>query len=137
MRKRRNLIRIFAIATIIVLLITCTRQYGTRYSPPQMVNELDVTRFGNATWPRRRIPRLIHQTWHTHEIPLQWNASVQSVISYNRGEFKYHLWTDTEMDEFVRHHESHFYTNTFITYRHQIQCVDAFRYVLLLHLRAA
>jgi mannosyltransferase OCH1-like enzyme len=99
-----------------------------------MVYETDVARFSNATWARRRIPRLIHQTWRTHDIPLRWNASYHSVIAKNTAEFKHHLWVDEEMRLFVQKHEPEFYKNTYSTYQYEIQRADSFRYVVLYHL---
>ena len=105
-----------------------------RRSTMRMVYETDVARFANATWARRRIPRLIHQTWCTHDVPLRWNVSHHSVIALNADHFKHHLWTDAEMHAFVQEREPDFYTNVYITYQYEIQRADSFRYVVLYHL---
>jgi mannosyltransferase OCH1-like enzyme len=99
-----------------------------------MVNEMDVARLANATWARRRIPRLIHQTWRTHDVPLKWNVSYHSVIGQNADEFKHYLWTDEEMRVFVQEHEPEFYKSTYGTYKYDIQRADSFRNVVLYHL---
>jgi mannosyltransferase OCH1-like enzyme len=70
------------------------------------------------------------KTWG-HEVPLQWNATYQSVIAQNVGSFEHHMWTDDEMHMFIQKHEPDFYKNTYITYKYDIQRVDSFRYVLL------
>ncbi|CAM4811486.1 unnamed protein product [Rotaria magnacalcarata] len=83
---------------------------------------------------QRRIPRIIHQTWKDASIPPRWNLSVRSVRKLNADHFEYRLWTDNDMHEFVREKEPDVYANTFLTYSHNIQRVDAFRYILLYHL---
>ncbi|CAF3946395.1 unnamed protein product, partial [Rotaria sp. Silwood1] len=103
-------------------------------SPPRMIYETDVLRYANATFARRRIPRVIHQTYRTHTVPSIWNATVQSVIEKNLGEFKYRRWSHAEMDAFVKEHEPQFYRKTYITYRYDMQRIDSFRYVLLFYL---
>ena len=49
-------------------------------------------------------------------------------------EFDYRMWSDEEIDEFVKRHEPEFYLNTYVTYPYAIQRVDSFRYVLMYHL---
>ncbi|CAF0998737.1 unnamed protein product [Rotaria sordida] len=102
-------------------------------TPPRTVYENDVIRYANATSVRRRIPRLIHQTYRTHDVPSIWNATVQSVMEKNIGEFKYRRWSHAEMDAFVKKHEPQFYWKTYITYPYDMQRIDSFRYVLMLH----
>ena len=136
--RRRKWIVLY-ICVRIILILFLTSYYIIRYvlrrrSPVQMVYETDVVRFSNATWARRRIPRLIHQTSRTHDIPLRWNVSYHSVITKNAVEFKHHLWVDDEMRVFVEKHEPEFYKNTYSTYQYEIQRADSFRYVVLYHL---
>ena len=129
--------RIYADVLIILLvlfisyIVYCALR---RRSSKKLIDEMDLSRYTNVTWPRRRIPRLIHQTYRTYTIPTVWNATVQSVMKMNSDEFQYRRWSHTDMDRFVRQHEPHFYWNTFIHYRYDIQRIDSFRYVLLFHL---
>lgn len=82
----------------------------------------------------QRIPRIIHQTWKTQDVPLHWNQTVATVRQYNADTFEYRLWTDDDMHKFVREKEPYFYEHTFLTYPFNIQRIDAFRYVILYHL---
>ncbi len=135
--RRKCLVPYICVLIILILLFIgyFTIRYALRRrSPMRMVYETDVTRFANVTWARRRIPRLIHQTWSTHDVPIRWNESYHSVIAQNIDEFKHHLWTDEEMHVFVKEHEPEFYKNTYITYQYEIQRADSFRYVVLYHL---
>ncbi|CAF2807074.1 unnamed protein product [Rotaria sp. Silwood2] len=95
---------------------------------------MDLSRYANVTWPRQRVPRVIHQTYRTYDIPAIWNTSVQSVITMNAGDFKYRRWSHADMDAFVQQHEPHFYRNTFVNYRYDMQRIDSFRYVLMFYL---
>jgi mannosyltransferase OCH1-like enzyme len=127
------------VCVLTILILSLTSYYTICYvvrrrSAMRMVYETDVARFANATWARRRIPRLIHQTWSTRDVPLRWNVSHHSVIALNADQFKHHLWTDEEMHAFVQEHEPDFYKNVYITYQYEIQRADSFRYVVLYHL---
>lgn len=77
-----------------------------------------------------QIPRIIHQTWKTTDIPAmfspQWAASWREL---NPG-WEYRFWTDAEIDCFVRESFPEFYP-VFQTYDVNIKRVDAFRYLVL------
>ena len=75
------------------------------------------------------IPKIIHQTWKTKDIPDQWENAVFSCIEKNI-DFKYILWTHETMDKFVQDHYFWFY-ETYKSYKYHIQRCDAFRYLVL------
>jgi mannosyltransferase OCH1-like enzyme len=75
------------------------------------------------------IPRNIHQTWKTENIPDNWKHSVNSCIKIHKG-FTYILWTDEKMDRFVSTYYPHFY-KIYKSYKYHIQRCDAFRYLVL------
>jgi mannosyltransferase OCH1-like enzyme len=81
-----------------------------------------------------RIPRIIHQTWKTNNIPVRWNKTVESVRQLNANQFEYRLWTDDDMHKFVREKEPHIYQHIFLNYPFNIQRIDSFRYIILYHL---
>lgn len=134
-RRRRFTISICILIVISILLIRYGIPYALqRHSPQLFISEKDLSRYANVTWPRRRIPRVIHQTYRTYDIPVIWNISVQSIIETNANEFKYRRWSHADMDAFVQKHEPHFYRNTYVTYKYDMQRIDSFRYVLMFHL---
>ena len=47
------------------------------------------------------IPKIIHQTWKTENIPKKWKPFVQKVRELN-PDWEYRLWTDLKNEEFVR-----------------------------------
>ena len=134
-RRRRTRICVHVLPILFVLLISyivyCVLR---RRSPKKFIDETNLSRYANVTWPQRRVPRVIHQTYRTYTIPTVWNATVQSVMKMNSNEFQYRRWSHADMDRFVREHEPDFYWQTFIHYRYDIQRIDSFRYVLLFHL---
>ena len=75
------------------------------------------------------IPKIIHQTWKTNVIPEEWEDAVESCKTVN-DEYKYILWTDKTMKEFVEKEYPEF-LNVYKSYPHNIQRCDAFRYLVL------
>lgn len=75
------------------------------------------------------IPKIIHQTWKTTNIPEEWEDAIKSCKTTN-NEYKYILWTDKKMDEFVEKEYPEF-VNVYKSYTHNIQRCDAFRYLVL------
>jgi mannosyltransferase OCH1-like enzyme len=75
------------------------------------------------------IPRIIHQTWKSAEVPGRFQAAARSWRDRHPG-WEYVLWTDADIDRFVRDHFPQLVT-LFQRYPDQIQRVDAFRYLLL------
>lgn len=109
-----------------------------RRSPQLLLTATEVQQFTSPeafnTTQTYRIPRIIHQTWKTTDVPAHWNHTVESVRRWNQNQFEYHVWTDNEMHEFVRREYPSLYQNTFIKYPLNIQRVDAFRYIILYHM---
>jgi inositol phosphorylceramide mannosyltransferase catalytic subunit len=75
------------------------------------------------------IPRIIHQTWKSAEVPARFQAAAQSWRDRHPG-WEYVLWTDADIDRFVHDHFPQM-VPLFRKYPDQIQRVDAFRYLLL------
>ena len=75
------------------------------------------------------IPKIIHQTWKTEDIPYEWKTAVNYCRTINKN-FKYILWTDETMDNFVKENYLNFY-KIYKSYKYNIQRCDAFRYLLL------
>ena len=115
MRRRRLTLYTCVVIAVSFLFISDRLSYAwQRASPIKSINQSDLLRYANATWPRSRIPRLIHQTYRTHTIPEVWNATVHSVMTMNADQFRYRRWSHVEMEAFVRQYEAHFYWNTYI-----------------------
>ena len=75
------------------------------------------------------IPKIIHQTWKNETIPDKWKESVGSVKAHHKS-YKYMLWTDKAMKEFVKKEYPEFY-KTYNDYPNPIQRCDAFRFLVL------
>lgn len=75
------------------------------------------------------IPKIIHQTWKTESIPDLYVSNVNTCKRLNPS-YIYKLWTDVQIDYFVKTEFPNIYP-TWIQYKHTIQRVDAFRYMVL------
>mgnify|MGYP002758846689 FL=1 len=81
------------------------------------------------TMPPERIPRIIHQTWKTEELPPQW-AEVREGCARLMPDYEYMLWTDAISRQFIEK-EYPWFLPTFDAYPYNIQRADAIRYFVL------
>ncbi|CCD24194.1 mannosylinositol phosphorylceramide synthase catalytic subunit CSH1 NDAI_0C05350 [Naumovozyma dairenensis CBS 421] len=85
---------------------------------------------GNSDKPQL-IPKIIHQTYKTNDIPKQWIES-QKKCKDLHPDYKYMLWTDEMSHEFIRE-EYPWFLETFENYKYPIERADAIRYFVLSH----
>ncbi|HEY8894747.1 MAG TPA: glycosyltransferase, partial [Niastella sp.] len=76
------------------------------------------------------IPKIIHQTWKTDELPYPFNLLADTWKELH-PDHEYKLWTDTMIREFIEEHFPVFLAK-YDRYPRHIQRIDAFRYFLLL-----
>ena len=75
------------------------------------------------------IPKIIHQTWKTLDVPDEWKDAVESCKNTHK-DYKHKIWTDKMMEDFVKKEYPDFY-NIYMSYKYNIQRCDAFRYLVL------
>ena len=75
------------------------------------------------------IPRIIHQTWKTAAVPVEWEAAVRSCKEAH-PEYTHMLWTDESMYAFMEREYPESLA-LYSGYPHNIQRCDAFRYFVL------
>ena len=75
------------------------------------------------------IPKIIHQTWKTLDVPDEWKDAVESCKNKHK-DYKHNIWTDEMMENFVKKEYPDFY-DTYMSYTHDIQRCDTFRYLVL------
>ena len=75
------------------------------------------------------IPKVIHQTWRTTELPPSL-AYYHSTVKQHHPDYEIILWDDVACHQFVQQFYPQIYP-TYIGYKYNIQRVDAFRYMLL------
>lgn len=73
--------------------------------------------------------RIIHQTWKTKALPVEYAAFAQGIRAHHPG-FEYRLWTDEDNLALIRTSYSWFLP-TYDAYKHEIERVDAVRYFIL------
>lgn len=75
------------------------------------------------------IPKIIHQTWKTSEVPKTWKPFVDKVQSLN-SDWEYRLWSDSDNDDFVKEHYPDFYP-VFKGFQKNIMRADVIRYLIM------
>ena len=98
-------------------------------SEPPRVERLEVEARDGPTVKPEMIPKLIHQTWSTADLPKQSETLTQRWKQLH-SDYAYRLWTDDECREFVRAEYPGFYS-TYQAFPSEIQRVDAVRYLIL------
>lgn len=77
------------------------------------------------------IPKIIHQTYKTADLPWFFKKGQDSVKEHFK-DWEYRFWTDEDLDRFVQEHYPRFYQQWLALDRH-IKRVDTARYMLLHH----
>lgn len=75
------------------------------------------------------IPKIIWQTWKTHQVPEKWSQSPES-IRLTAPDWDYHLTDDQENLEFVQR-EFPEYLPLYLSFDREIYRVDIIRYLRL------
>lgn len=75
------------------------------------------------------LPKIIHQTWETEDIPEKWKAAQEQWKNLH-PDWVYILWTDTMRREYIaRYHPD--YLDLYHSYDYNIQRADMIRYFIL------
>lgn len=75
------------------------------------------------------IPKIIHQTWKTNEVPAKWKGFVNKVQRLN-PDWEYRLWSDDDNERFVREQYPDFYP-IFMGFSRGIMRADVIRYLIM------
>ena len=96
---------------------------------PAVLDHGSPMKMEEDSMPPEKIPRIIHQTWKTEELPQQW-AEVREGCARLMPDYEYMLWTDAISREFIEK-EYPWFLSTFDAYPYNIQRADAIRYFVL------
>lgn len=77
------------------------------------------------------IPKLIHQTYISTDIPLKWNKTYNSVRTIH-PDYEYMFWTDESSRDFIDK-QYHWFLETYDSYPYNIMRADVIRYFVLVH----
>ena len=77
------------------------------------------------------IPRIIHQSWKTNDVPEPWLALQRTWQSLHPG-YEYHFWTDADNRDFVVHHYPE-HLELYDGYPLGIHRAELARYLILRH----
>jgi len=108
------------------VLLVALRAHDRLARPPVCVA---CARPGNATC-HSRIPRIIHQSYKTAELPTRW-ANTPALWRMHHPDFEYRFWSDFENRELIRIHYP-WMLETYDSYPFPIQRADAARYFVIL-----
>jgi mannosyltransferase OCH1-like enzyme len=78
-----------------------------------------------------KIPKVIHQTWKSEDIPSEWLGTFRSCRERYRS-YEFMFWTDVAARDFIADKYSYF-LETYDSYRYPVQRADAFRYFAIYH----
>jgi len=84
------------------------------------------------TFEKNKIPKIIHQLWkgNASTIPQHWEIERIKCLKENSN-YIYVLWTDDDMENYMKKFENDIAYKNYMSYRYVIQKVDAFRYYIL------
>ncbi|KAF5344111.1 hypothetical protein D9758_008842 [Tetrapyrgos nigripes] len=124
---------LFLLGTVVVL---SSVTYYLAIDPSAYLTELEVPILpDHQRWNAsdhgqvERIPRILHQTWRTENLPARWKA-VSEECQQMMPDYEYRLWTDESSRQFIADHYPWF-LDTFDGYQYNIQRADAIRYFVL------
>jgi mannosyltransferase OCH1-like enzyme len=78
---------------------------------------------------KQSIPRIIHQSWKTDQLPWRWKNTMASVKRWH-PDWEYRLWTDEKADAYVREQHPDFYP-IYAGFSRGIMRADVMRYILM------
>jgi mannosyltransferase OCH1-like enzyme len=77
------------------------------------------------------VPKIIHQTWKSDNIPKHLKQMQKTVINNNKS-FNYKLWTDIQIDKFIKKNYPKIW-DFYNSYEYIIQKIDFARLLILYH----
>ncbi|KAG0665444.1 zinc-finger protein [Maudiozyma exigua] len=115
---------------LITLIIDDTGKEALTYDELNPKNLSYNINNSTSTTKSLLIPKIIHQTYKTTDIPEHWKEGQQRCIDLH-PDYKYLLWTDEMALNFIKE-EYPWFLDTFKSYKYPIQRADAMRYFVLL-----
>ncbi|WLF79836.1 CSG1/SUR1-like protein [Lodderomyces elongisporus] len=135
MRKELKYILWAHVALVIYLIYLSfdliTLLHDDTYSDALIDFELNPSKNSGQLNKPALIPKIIHQTYKSENIPDIWKAGQQACIDLHE-DYQYILWTDEMAREFISE-EFPWFLKTWDNYKYNIQRADAIRYFALYH----
>ncbi|CCK68068.1 mannosylinositol phosphorylceramide synthase catalytic subunit CSH1 KNAG_0A03890 [Huiozyma naganishii CBS 8797] len=131
--KKEFKILIVANAALIIFILYYTFDLLSMCVDDTMKDALldnDINSSASVDKSTQLIPKIIHQTYKTEDIPKQWVES-QKKCKDLHPDYQYILWTDESSKSFIAE-EYPWFLDTFNNYRYPIERADAIRYFILL-----
>ncbi|CAH7685503.1 nucleotide-diphospho-sugar transferase [Phakopsora pachyrhizi] len=119
------IILLLVVLGTVTVLSTARSYFGIYPNDVILSSELSVSDVPS------RIPKIIHQTWKSSQIPKKWVAVRESCAALHE-DWDYKLWTDESGRELIAQ-EYPWFLDTYDGYPFPIQRADAVRYFILHH----
>ena len=117
---------------IIIFIIVLGLGLGLGFGlVPKLFDNTNSTPNPNPTLTPTLIPKIIIQTWKSHDIPEKYKSDMESIRKLN-PDYTYLFFTDKDILEFITGHYPQ-YLNTFLKLPILIQKIDFFRYIAVYH----
>ncbi|KAH7120436.1 nucleotide-diphospho-sugar transferase [Dactylonectria estremocensis] len=110
-------------------LITLLRRNEEMFGPRVHLSQHDIPESWQGQPHQPKIPRILHQTTPTNEIPEMW-VELQKSCMDAYSDFEYKLWTDKLARDFISD-EYPWFLQTWDSYPMPIQRADSIRYFVL------
>jgi hypothetical protein len=99
-------------------------------SLPVVYLDKDIKHFEGAVRANvTKIPRIIHQTWKTHNVPIEFAEYAKTWLKQN-PDWEYWFWTDKDAETFIKSKYPKYY-DMYMKYPQAIHRADAMRYFIL------
>lgn len=120
---------VLAVFLIYQLFDLITLLYDDSHQFALLQNELNNEQYLKSQ--PQLIPKIIHQTYKTNDIPKHWIEGSQKCQTLN-PDYQYILWTDEMARDFISENYPWF-LKTFDNYQYPIERADVIRYFILSH----
>jgi len=113
--------------------------YRMRIDPQSVLTPAMITQYGftegvDQDDAHQQVPKILHRMWKNDDLnsmPKPWRKAFKTCARVHK-DWKVKLWTDSLLEDFIRSQYPWFF-DTYASYEHNIQRVDAARYFILYH----
>ncbi|ODV93585.1 hypothetical protein PACTADRAFT_51370 [Pachysolen tannophilus NRRL Y-2460] len=127
-------VQYFLLVHLVIVIIAVSQTFDLMtllYDDSIKDSFTDEELYNSSSSQLQLIPKIIHQTYKTRDIPEVWKAGQQACIDLH-PDYQYILWTDEMAMEFIAR-EYPWFLETFKNYKFPIERADAIRYFVLSH----
>ena len=115
--------------TVFIVFVSCVLLYFIYFlHKPHLSQPIKYSYLSSSDYDQ--IPRVVYQTWHTHELPPKMKET-SLMFQKNNPEFKYVLFNDSESRKFIETHFDNYVLNAYESLKPGAFKADLWRYCVL------